>query len=207
MPASVMDRPTDAYEHILMLTKSGKYFWDKEAAAEPTNNPKAKFGGTRNMRNVWTFPTQPMKWPKGQEHFAVFPKRLPQLCILAATSDMGCCPTCGTPWKRIVYKSGGRDWKNDRMMEVGLPDELAGEGPYKRGRSHEALNDVKVAETLGWSLGCKCAIERPVPCLVLDPFGGSGTTAKVALELGWQAISINLAYHDLARKRIEGSIK
>ena len=215
MPESMMDRPTDAYEHILMLTKSATYYWDKEAVAEPTNDLNTKPRnfrkgdasqtlrhdegnaykprGMRNIRNVWTFPTQPIKWPKGQEHFAVFPKRLPQLCILAATSETGCCPKCGTPWKRIVYKSGGRDWKSDRMVEAGIPGELAGEGPYKRGRLHEALNDIKIAKTLGWSLGCKCAIERPVPCLVLDPFGGSGTTAKVALELGRRAISIDLA--------------
>ena len=229
MPESVLDRPTDAYEHILMLTKSESYFWDKEAVAEPTNDLNTKPRNfrkgdssqtlrhdegnaykpreTRNIRNVWTFPTQPMKWPKGQEHFAVFPSRLPQLCILAATSEMGCCPKCSTPWKRIVYKSGGRDWKNDRMAEIGIPGELAGEGPYKRGGSHEALNDIKIAETLGWKLGCKCVIEKPVPCLVLDPFAGSGTTAKVALGLGRRAISLDLAYHDLARKRIEGSIK
>lgn len=34
MPESVKDRPTDAYEHILMLTKSSKYYWDIEAVRE-----------------------------------------------------------------------------------------------------------------------------------------------------------------------------
>lgn len=35
MPESVTDRPTDAYEHILMLTKSARYYWDAEAVKEP----------------------------------------------------------------------------------------------------------------------------------------------------------------------------
>lgn len=36
MPESVRDRPTDAYEHILMLTKSARYYWDAEAVGEPS---------------------------------------------------------------------------------------------------------------------------------------------------------------------------
>jgi DNA modification methylase len=37
--------------------------------------------------------------------------------------------------------------------------------------------------------------------LVLDPFGGSGTTARVAIELNRRAISVDLAYHSQAEKR------
>ena len=32
----------------------------------------------------------------------------------------------------------------------------------------------------------------PIPCTVLDPFGGSGTTGAVALELGRNAILCEL---------------
>jgi DNA modification methylase len=40
--------------------------------------------------------------------------------------------------------------------------------------------------------------------IVLDPFGGSGTTALVALQLGFRAITIDLhqSYTDEARERI-----
>jgi len=38
---------------------------------------------TRNLRNVWTFPTQPYKGA----HFATFPEELPRKCILAASRE------------------------------------------------------------------------------------------------------------------------
>jgi DNA modification methylase len=43
-----------------------------------------------------------------------------------------------------------------------------------------------------------------VPCTVLDPFIGSGTTALVAAELGRNVIGIDInpEYIELARKRI-----
>ena len=46
--------------------------------------------------------------------------------------------------------------------------------------------------------------EQPDPCIVLDPFVGSGTTVMVALRLGRRAIGIDLSeeYCQMARKRI-----
>jgi len=49
------------------------------------------------------------------------------------------------------------------------------------------------------------SIEPPSePCVVLDPFSGSGTTVMVALRLGRRAIGVDLSesYTTMARKRI-----
>lgn len=35
MPESVTDRPTNAHEHVFLLTKGARYFWDQEAVREP----------------------------------------------------------------------------------------------------------------------------------------------------------------------------
>jgi hypothetical protein len=48
---------------------------------------------------------------------------------------------------------------------------------------------------------CILAGSRPGD-VILDPFGGSGTTSKVALELGRKPVHIDLTYHELARKRM-----
>lgn len=109
MPESVTDRPTESHEYILMLTKSAKYYWDQEAVREPLtlnevgwkkrgaresyNVADRNDGGKpvgnrwpesgRNLRSVWTFSTQPFP----EAHFAVFPEKLPELCIKAASKE------------------------------------------------------------------------------------------------------------------------
>lgn len=243
MPESVTDRPTDSYEHILMLTKSARYFWDADAVREPVTGgthsrgngdggPKAREraeegnhvgwaestrgvigykpghderdgkerfcsgtggyvpAGGRNMRNLWEFPTQPY----AGEHFATFPEELPRRCILAATSARGCCAQCGAPWERIT--------QNTVTYESGSGQ--AGNRPNGKGAGGDQVredHDVRMgpcveARTVGWSPTCRCRGQRgkTAPCVVLDPFGGSGTTGRVAIELGRRAVLLDLAY-------------
>jgi DNA modification methylase len=54
----------------------------------------------RNKRSVWTFSTRPYKGA----HFATFPTDLVLPCVLAGTSEHGCCVNCGAPYLRIVKK-------------------------------------------------------------------------------------------------------
>ena len=48
---------------------------------------------------------------------------------------------------------------------------------------------------------CILAGSRPGD-VILDPFGGSGTTGKVALELGRYPVHMDIGYHSLARQRM-----
>lgn len=76
MPESICDRPTKAHEHIFMLTKSPRYFFDSEAASEASED-----GGRRNRRTVWTVPTSRFDGA----HFATFPPALIEPCVLASS--------------------------------------------------------------------------------------------------------------------------
>lgn len=214
MPESVTDRPTDAYEHILMLTRSSRYYWDAEAVKEASDQPDrvradkvngnrptqhsdgGMFNGapTRNMRNVWTFPTQPYSGA----HFATFPEELPRRCILAATSAKGACRMCGKPWERVVrsttrFESGSGKAGTPRE-EIGGKWEVGGEN----GNANIKLGPVVDSQTIGWRPGCECRGQRgvTVPCVVLDPFGGSGTTGRVAVELGRRAVLCDVGYRE-----------
>jgi len=58
--------------------------------------------------------------------------------------------------------------------------------------------------TVAWDQTCACPLTLPIPCTVLDPFAGSGTTGRVCRELGREFIGIELnpAYIALAEARI-----
>jgi DNA modification methylase len=67
-PESVKDRPTRSHEYFFMFSKSEKYFYDYEAAKEPSNSN----GKLRNRRTVWSINTE--AFPGA--HFATFPPAL-----------------------------------------------------------------------------------------------------------------------------------
>ena len=66
-----------------------------------------------------------------------------------------------------------------------------------------AMVEPPTSKTLGWKPGCGCGAEC-VPCVVLEPFLGSGTTVAVARELGRHGVGceLNPEYAKLARERI-----
>lgn len=152
---------------------------------------------SRNLRSVWSIPSAPFKGA----HFATFPPELPRRCILAGTSEKGCCPECGSPWARIVEKSGGTTGKSWHDHAADLERGMS-QGGRASANGWEA--DYRI-RSLGWRPGCSCGADEPVPCTVLDPFSGAGTTGMVAKELGRKCILIDLspAYCEMARKRLE----
>ncbi len=147
----------------------------------------------RNIRSVWEFPTQP--YPEA--HFAVFPEKLPELCIKAATSEKGCCPHCGAPWARIVEKTT-MPRLNRKVGSLDRNDPDRPSGPELA----EWYADNPPA-TIGWRPTCNCGDLEPIPCIVLDNFCGTGTTLWVAKKLGRRAIGYDIseAYCQLAVER------
>ena len=123
MPESVRDRCSRSYEHIFLLTKSRKYYFDSMAIAEPIaattvarlksgrndnhkyadyvpgqntiqtiNRPRAagtfnefNISPLRNKRDIWRINTVPYSGA----HFAAFPPKLAETCILAGCPENG----------------------------------------------------------------------------------------------------------------------
>ena len=157
----------------------------------------------RNLRSVWEIPTQP--YPEA--HFATYPEELVRRCILAGTSEKGCCSECGKPWERVTSESLVASARKPDKKAYPSPREGAGgDQGHARSSSHVA-GLSKSVETLGWEPQCECGQRLrayQMPCTVLDPFCGSGTTALVARKHGRRTIGIELSveYCELASRRL-----
>jgi DNA modification methylase len=225
MPEPVTDRCTKSHEYIFLLTKSARYFYDADAIREPYTEPMNRWGGEhkrnpinekfdenemananslarkrnmrpndlgRNKRSVWTINTQPYK----EAHFAVFPPKIPELCIKAGTSEYGECSECGKAWERVTESRNEARTLNKGRTGA-RPDEIKME--LNKGASSAGHPQTT---TLGWAPTCSCDADR-IPQIVLDPFFGSGITGWVAQRLGrkWIGIELNEEYIKIAEKR------
>lgn len=139
MPESVQDRCTKSHEYIFLLSKSEHYYFDPQAIREPAGtkgNARSFRGGgaytggrsfnnsaevareshgnvkndtgTRNKRDVWTVSTTGFRGA----HFAVFPEKLIEPCILAGCPEGGTVldPFTGSGTTGVVAKRLGRNF-------------------------------------------------------------------------------------------------
>ena len=138
LPESVRDRPTKSYEHIFLLSRSPRYFFDADAIKEPITEESRKryqrgrsegskygvFSGDqsingsdygermrgqklRNKRDIWHISTNSYRM---DGHFAMFPEKLVEPCILAGSQEGGIVldPFFGSGTTGAVAKRLGR---------------------------------------------------------------------------------------------------
>ena len=113
MPESVRDRCTKSHESIFLLTKNPHYYFDFEAIQEKAvqgddrlrNRNSERPNDTndyeyRRKRDVWTVAIEPLK----EAHFATYPTKLIEPCILAGCPKDGIVmdPFCGSGTTGIV---------------------------------------------------------------------------------------------------------
>ena len=175
MPESVTDRPTRAHEYIFLMTKSAKYFYDYEAIKE-TPSPE--------------FIQQIEEGYNGQ----------------AVKDYLGMGVQDASKTKaRIIngYRNRIDKQRGHSRRHAGFNDKWDALTPAEQalcGRNKRSVWTVAPANFRGAHFAT-FPIELIKPCLlagskandvVLDPFGGSGTTAFAALELGRKAVTIEL---------------
>ena len=140
LPESVKDRPSKCYEHIFLLSKSPKYYFDYKAIQEPIKDVTAerykrgRSGKTKyaeagkgqgidkkqdavtekerqykRKRDVWEVSTNTFRM---DEHFAMFPEKLIEPCILAGSraGDTVLDPFFGSGTTGAVAKRLGREY-------------------------------------------------------------------------------------------------
>ena len=138
MPEAVKDRCVKSHEYIFLLSLKPKYYFDYEAIQEkaiyigdnrssrgdsrrdiPLANSMAAdsqpTGEFRNKRSVWSINTA----QSGEAHFAVFPEKIPEMCIKAGTKegDVVLDPFMGSGTTANVAKRLGRKWIGIELNE------------------------------------------------------------------------------------------
>jgi len=138
MPEAVKDRCVKSHEYIFLLSLKPKYYFDYEAIQEKAiyvgdnrgsrndsrrgellaNSMAAESqptGEFRNKRDVWSINTA----QSGEAHFAVFPEKIPELCIKAGTKegDIVLDPFMGSGTTANVAKRLGRKWIGIELNE------------------------------------------------------------------------------------------
>jgi len=131
------------------------------------------------------------------DHFAVFPRELPERCIKAGCPEW-VCPKCGKARVRVTETEFVKQANR-------LPGRKAHRGQMRDINSAEAMGFNRT-ETTGWT-DCGCGAGF-VGGVTLDPFVGSGTTCEVAYHLGRTAIGIDASakYLDMAIERVKQGV-
>ena len=182
MPESVRDRPTRAHEYVFLLSKSARYFYDADAIREPAasgvqrhreepykeyqapGQSKQHVGNWHcrlskeeqqamgaNKRTVWSIATQSFKG----SHFATYPEKLVEPCILAGTSERGVCGVTGDPWERVVERERTNPGKGPRRSD-NPPNPRSDTG--RNGTSRKG--DLGAVITEQWQPTCGAPWER-----------------------------------------------
>lgn len=181
MPESVRDRPTKSHEYLFLLSKSERYYYDADAISEPCSKSTHARISQDLAAQVGSFRANGGSKTNG-----------PMRAVVAGSTRK--LAQAGTGIKNNASFDGALQimptTRNRRsvwnMNTV----------PYKG--AHFATFPPKLIEPCVLA-GC------PEGGTVLDCFSGSGTTLAVAVELGRDAIGIDLKgeYNEMARERVD----
>lgn len=154
-------------------------------------NPLGKLPGS-----AWTIPTEPLSVPDhlGIDHFAAFPTEWPRRIILG-WSPSGICTECGQGRRPVVDRRPmPADLKSVPHRAGTMLD--ASRGDAGRTNSGQEFNRWRAANPesiTGEACACPDTTAPTRPAVVLDPFGGTGTTSLVARALGRTGISVDMS--------------
>jgi DNA modification methylase len=180
MPESVTDRPTSAHEHLFFLTKSQRYWYDADAIREGMAPSSIARLSQSNLQNQI-----------GSTRAHAGGKTNGNMKAVGRVR--------GVPPRHAQYESSDQS---------GLDEVTRGGGRNARDVWTIATQPFSEAHfaTFPPELPRRCILAGcPKGGVVLDPFGGAGTTALVALRHGRRAelIELNPEYAAMARRRIE----
>lgn len=189
MPESVNDRCTKAHEYVFLLSKSPRYYFDADAIAEPLAASSVDRLAQPNLANqagsdrVPGKTNGPMKAVRAKGNRKTFRGGGVYTQGQSFDNDASACNDS------VGNAPNERDVRNRRSVWTVATQ------PFK-----EAHYATFPPELIKPCILASC----PAGGVVLDPFGGSGTTGMVSDELGRDAIlmELNPGNGEMARRRV-----
>ena len=160
----------------------------RSLATDPKDyNPLGKLPGS-----VWTVPTEPLRVPDhlGIDHFAAFPTEWPKR-IIQGWSPAGVCVECGDGRRPVT--TADRSGVDYSPSELRATERVSASGTISGGTKRSTLGHQTTTQITGYACACPEPTAPTTPAVVLDPFGGTGTTAMVAKALGRHGISVDMS--------------
>lgn len=211
LPESVTDRVRRSHEQVFHFTRQPRYYAAVDEIREDYSENKpwgtvrrsttgtGKIGENTSLNgaghhygafenplgklpgSVWSIPSQPLRVPPelGVDHFAAFPMELPRRCILG-WSPSGICTACGQGRAPVTASEITND-RGGRKANV-----LEDHGTARLGLERRTA-------ITGYACACPDTTAPARRAVVLDPFGGTGTTALVADVLGRDGVSVDMS--------------
>lgn len=200
MPESVTDRCTKSHEYIFLLSKSKKYYYDSDAISQPVSDGTVLryLDQINNIENQNCSDRVPGKTNGKMK--AVGPGRKPRPEIDKKGGNQG---------KENGIPAMANEWANNHSGCFDKDGNLLGDGRVNK-RSVWTVTTKPYSEahfaTFPEDLIIDCIKAGcPVDGIVLDPFGGAGTTALVARRLNrnYYLLELNADYVKIARNRLQ----
>jgi DNA modification methylase len=229
LPESVTDRVRSAHSYVFHFTRQPRYYsavdevreehaeaWRSTGRVENRGSKSVNGGANQGFGlagvtpreynplgklpgSVWEIPSQPLTVPArlGTQHFAAFPMELPRR-VIAGWSPPGICTACGEGRRPVTHVERIPLRPGDSPGIAGLNGDSA-HGFDRRAGTHMLSQSI----ITGYACACPQPDAPTRPSLVVDPFGGTGTTALVADALGRHGLSFDRSadYCRLARWR------
>ena len=213
MPESVTDRPTKAHEYVFLLTKKAKYYYDADAIKEPATTIEERPFGCERARGYNGKLNIDENAPEQFKHKNLQPDgQPPQTMHLkrAMKQDLTGNPTY----------TGFNDRYAEKMARNGT--NIPGHSGILKADGTPFCDGITRNARTVWTIPTQPTPEAHFatfpealvePCIkagskigdvILDPFGGSGTTAKVARDLKRSCILIELnpAYVKIMKNKL-----
>lgn len=201
MPEPVTDRPTRSHEFVFLFTKMKRgYFYDADAIREEWADERKGAAGGRDQvvkgrkREIkgTGLTRRPTEAPKTEGRNARTVWRIPNAAFPGA--HFATFPP-ELPRRCVRAGAGARS-----CARCGTPW-------ARKEKAEDIVSQIGDILLQGWAPACDCGVVEVVPCVVADPFSGSGTTGEVALEHGCDYIGIEQVpeHVKLSQARLSGA--